>query len=87
MTVSTHLTTLASDLVLSNIEKSSISVSITTLSSRLNAYFGSNITNHFQFGSNTRGTILPRTADSNSDIDYMVVFDTSDGQKKTTNLP
>ena len=82
MTASTHLTTLASDLVLSDAEKTCISTSITTLSSRLKAYFGSNVTNHFQFGSNTRGTILPRKADSNSDIDYMVVFDTSDGQKK-----
>lgn len=82
MTVSTQLTTLASDLVLSDNEKSSISTSITTLSSRLNFYFGSNVTSHFQFGSNTRGTILPRKANSNSDIDYMVFFDTSDGQKK-----
>lgn len=82
MTVSTHLTTLASSLVLSDDEKVSISRSITTLSSRLDAYLGSNITEHFQFGSNTRGTILPRKADSNSDIDYMVVFDTSSGQKK-----
>lgn len=31
---------------------------------------------HFKFGSSTRGTILPRKADENSDIDYMVVFNT-----------
>ena len=82
MTVSTHLTSLGSNLVLSEDEKTSITKSITTLSSRLSAYFGSNITSHFQFGSYTRGTILPRKADSNSDIDYMIVFNTSDGQKK-----
>ena len=82
MSVSSHLTGLASDLVLSENEKSSISNSITTLSSRLSGYFGSGVTSQFQFGSSTRGTILPRKADSNSDIDYMVVFDTSDGQKK-----
>lgn len=82
MTVGTHLTSLASSLVLSEAEKTSISTSIVTLSSRLNTYFGSNITNDFQFGSYTRGTILPRKADSNSDIDYMIVFNTSDGQKK-----
>jgi Second Messenger Oligonucleotide or Dinucleotide Synthetase domain len=81
MSVNSHLTTLASDLVLSNNEKSSISTSITTLILRLEAYFGSGITSHFQFGSNTRGTILPRKADDNSDIDYMVIFDTSDGKK------
>lgn len=82
MSVNTHLTSLASDLVLSETEKASISASIATLSSRLSGYFGNDITQKFQFGSSTRGTILPRKADSNSDIDYMIVFDTSDGQKK-----
>ena len=87
MTVYTHLTTLVSELVLSDTEKISINTSITTLSSRLNTYFGNGIPEHFQFGSNTRGTILPRKADSNSDIDYMVVFNTSDGEKKTSDIP
>lgn len=32
------------------------------------------IAQHFRFGSSTRGTILPRTMDEHSDIDYMVVF-------------
>lgn len=82
MTVNTHLVNLASDLVLSDAEKTSIAISINTLSLRLDSYFGYNIKKHFQFGSNSRGTILPRKADSNSDIDYMVVFDTFDGQKK-----
>lgn len=82
MSVNSYLTSLASTLVLSEAENSSITTSITTLSSRLNLYFGSTVTRHFQFGSSTRGTILPRKADSHSDIDYMVVFNTSDGQKK-----
>jgi len=82
MSVNSYLTSLASDLVLSSDEKSNILVSNITLKTRLKSYFGSQITNHFQFGSNTRGTILPRKADCNSDIDYMVVFDTSDGKKK-----
>ncbi|HEY8034868.1 MAG TPA: nucleotidyltransferase [Methylobacter sp.] len=83
MSVNSHLTQLASNLVLAENEKSSIATSINTLSLRLNGYFGSNLSSHFQFGSNTRGTILPRKADSNSDIDYMVVFDTSiDGPRK-----
>lgn len=83
MSVNTHLTQLASSLVLSDTEKSSISTSINTLGTRLNSYFGNGITNHFQFGSSTRGTILPRKADGNSDIDYMVIFNTStEGQKK-----
>lgn len=82
MTVNTHLTGLASELVLSDTEKSSITTSISALSSRLTTYFGSGITSQFQFGSSTRGTILPRKADIYSDIDYMVVFDIADGKKK-----
>lgn len=82
MTVNSYLTNLASGLVLSSDEKSSISISITTLKMRLESYFGNGIKKHFQFGSSTRGTILPRKADSKSDIDYMVVFETSDGKKK-----
>lgn len=82
MSVNTHLTGLASALVLSDAEKTGIATSISTLSGRLDSYFGKGITSHFQFGSYPRGTILPRKADNNSDIDYMVVFDTSDGQKK-----
>lgn len=82
MSTNTHLVSLASNLVLSNTENSSISTSINTMSVRLEGYFGSGITNHFKFGSSTRGTILPRKADSNSDIDYMIIFNTLDGQKK-----
>ena len=81
MTVGTHLTNTASELVLNSSEKTSIGTSIATLSTRLDSYFGDTITDHFQFGSNQRGTILPRKADSNSDVDYMVVFSTEDGQK------
>lgn len=82
MSVNTHLVSLASNLVLSDTENLSISTSINTLAVRLEGYFGSGIIKHFQFGSSTRGTILPRKADSNSDIDYMIVFNTLDGQKK-----
>jgi len=32
------------------------------------------IKQHFRFGSSTRGTILPRSMDEHSDIDYMIVF-------------
>jgi len=82
MSVNSYLTTLASSLVLSEQEKLSIATSIKTLSYRLQLHFGNNITEHFQFGSSTRGTILPRKADKDSDIDYMVVFNTSDTHKK-----
>ncbi|MEN3158531.1 nucleotidyltransferase [Alkalimonas sp. NCh-2] len=82
MTVNSHLVNLASSLVLSDTEKLNIAISINTLSSRLDSYFGRGINDKFQFGSSCRGTILPRKADAKSDIDYMVVFDTSEGQKK-----
>lgn len=41
---------------------------------------------HFQFGSSTRGTILPRKVDSGSDIDYMVVFKNTYNYKPDTLL-
>jgi len=67
MSVNSHLISLVSELILSNIEKTSISTSVKTLLSRLNLYFGGLITNQFQFGSSTRATILPRRVDSKSD--------------------
>lgn len=82
MSVNSYLTILSSNLVLSEQEKSSITTSIRTLSCRLELYFSNKVTEHFQFGSSTRGTILPRKADKDSDIDYIIVFDTSDAQKK-----
>jgi len=74
MSVNSYLTGRASAAVLSDTEKSSIRTSISTLQTRLDDYFGSAVSNHFQFGSSTRGTILPRALDEHSDIDYMVVF-------------
>jgi hypothetical protein len=74
MTVNSYLTSRASNAVLSTAEQASINTSITTLQSRLNSYFGDNLSGHFRFGSSTRGTILPRSMDSASDIDYMIVF-------------
>ena len=78
MSVLSFLTNTASSAVLSATEQSSIATSITTLQSRMALHFDSSaITQHFRFGSSTRGTILPRSMDEQSDIDYMVVF--SDG--------
>jgi hypothetical protein len=65
---------MANAAVLSDADKSSVNTSISLLSTRLNDYFGSDVSNHFQFGSSTRGTNLPRSMDAHSDIDYMVVF-------------
>ena len=74
MSVQSHLASTASKAILSGTEKASITVSIDTLKSRLSAYFGDDLSQQFQFGSSTRGTILPRSIDPRSDVDYMVVF-------------
>lgn len=84
MSVLTHLVSTKNKLVLSSYEKSSINTSITTLSTRLNSHFTTQIKEAFKFGSYTRGTILPRKADYRSDIDYMIVFDNSAGYKPQT---
>lgn len=75
MSVLSYLTDRASYAVLSTNEKSSIDTSIATLKNRLAAHFKAEvIKREFRFGSSTRGTILPRALDEQSDIDYMIVF-------------
>lgn len=75
MSVLSFLRSEASRAVLSDSELSSINTSIGTIQKRLNNYFGDTLKTHFLFGSYSRGTILPRSMDSHSDIDYMVVFE------------
>lgn len=77
MSVLSYLQARASQAVLSPSELSSINTSISTLGTRLSSYFGASLSEHFRFGSSTRGTILPRAMDEHSDIDYMVVFSDS----------
>lgn len=78
MSVLSLLTETASKAVLSKDEQSSIQISIATLEARLGQHFTpSAIKAGFRFGSSTRGTILPRSMDPESDIDYMLLF--SDG--------
>ncbi|WP_420869656.1 SMODS domain-containing nucleotidyltransferase [Cohnella ginsengisoli] len=77
MSVNSYLSSLSSLLVINDEERNKITTSISTLSKRLQTYFGSSISAHFVFGSYTRGTILPRKADEESDIDIMVVFNDS----------
>ena len=84
MSVLSFLTNTASSAVLSSSEQSSIATSITTLQSRMALHFDSGaIAQHFRFGSSTRGTILPRAMDEQSDIDYMVVFSDSGATPQT----
>lgn len=84
MSINSYLTNLSSNLIIRDDEKESIARSINTLESRLRVYFGDDIETQFCFGSYTRGTILPRKADENSDIDYMVVFKNSNRYKPET---
>ena len=74
MSVVTYLTDRASSAVLSGTEETSINTSISTIKTRLISHFGTALSDQFRFGSSTRGTILPRSMDEHSDIDYMVVF-------------
>lgn len=83
MSVQSHLDARASSAVLSDEEKKSIDTSIETLQARLSSHFGGGLRTHFRFGSSTRGTILPRVMDVNSDIDYMVVFKDEEAKPQT----
>lgn len=86
MSVNSYLQTLGSDLVLSDAEHAKIKTSVDTIKTRLSYYFGSSVTEKKVFGSYDRGTILPRKADSRSDVDLMVVFDNPYGYKPQTFL-
>lgn len=75
MSVNSYLQTLGGELVLSTTEHDKIKTSVDTIKTRLSYYFGTTVTEKKVFGSYDRGTILPRKADSCSDVDLMVVFD------------
>lgn len=74
MSANSYLFRLASDLVLSGGEKEHVATSLDTIKSRLGYYFD-DVDEKKVFGSYDRGTILPRKADEQSDIDLMVVFE------------
>lgn len=74
MSVLSYLQSMANAAVLSGAEKKSINKSILALEMRLASCFGDELIDHFQFGSSTRDTILPRKMDEHSDIDYLIVF-------------
>ena len=76
MSVLTHLQETASAVKIADWERTPIDTSISVLSTKLGNHF-SNLSSKFVFGSYDRRTILRRSKDSNSDVDYMVVF--SDG--------
>ncbi|NVJ62408.1 MAG: nucleotidyltransferase [Gammaproteobacteria bacterium] len=83
MNVNGYLTRLANNAIIRDAEKDSITRSINTISSRLNSYFDKEIGSHFIFGSYTRGTILPRSMDQKSDVDYLIQFSDSTFKPQT----
>lgn len=62
-------------------ERDRINASLTQLEKVLKNKLQSNIKEFIRFGSWTRNTILPRKYDQQSDIDLMVVFNTTNGTK------
>tara|TARA_R110000737_G_scaffold327084_3_gene341136 strand:- start:9974 stop:10747 length:774 start_codon:yes stop_codon:yes gene_type:complete len=83
MSVLSYLTGLSSSITISNWERTSIDTSINTLSTKLGYYFN-NIESKFVFGSYDRKTILRRSKDTNSDVDFMVSYkDGSDWTPQT----
>ncbi len=83
MSVLSYLQDRASEAVLSEQERLSIDRSIGNLQQKLKAYFDQDLSEHFRFGSTTRGTNLPRSLDEFADVDYMVVFSDSDKSPQT----
>lgn len=77
MSVLSHLQRRAAEAILSGTEEQSIKTSIAVVRDRMSSLYGAQVSEQFQFGSSTRGTILPRSMDEHSDIDYMVVFSDS----------
>lgn len=73
MTINSYLTTLASSSIIRAEEKIKIASSISNLQRNLN-YRKDYFSAHYLFGSYSRDTILPRSYDLNSDIDYLVIF-------------
>ncbi len=82
MGISNYLNTKAAESVIRDSEKGSIQKSIRFIKEKIDSYFD-NVENHFIFGSYTRNTILPRSIDEKSDIDYMVVFENDDATPQT----
>jgi predicted nucleotidyltransferase len=83
MSVLTHLQSTVSAVKIADWERTSIDTSINILSRKLGNHFN-NLSSRFVFGSYDRRTILRRSKDPNSDVDYMVVFnDGSNYQPQT----
>lgn len=75
MSILSYLNSLSSSLVISNVEKIGIRTSINALENHLRIWgHYVDVVESFAFGSFDRDTILPRWADPDSDVDYLIVF-------------
>lgn len=84
MSINSKLTSFAQlELVLAQneTERDRIKGSMTQLERILKDRLNGNIKEFVRFGSFTRNTILPRKYDSQSDVDLMVIFNTTNGRK------
>lgn len=87
MSVLSYLNSLSSKLVIGDEEKMSISKSINALNNHLKVWEHYDcVSETLVFGSFDRETILPRWADNDSDIDYMIVFRDSQNYQPQTYL-
>ncbi|NOZ36035.1 MAG: nucleotidyltransferase [Chlorobi bacterium] len=80
-----YLTKISKDLFIKNqsFEREKIKKSVNAIIEKLEIHFDDKIEDVIKFGSYTRGTILPRKYDENSDVDVMVMFNTSKHPEKT----
>jgi len=86
MSANGYLTRLAETALVRDLEEVNIRRSLESLRTKIDLHFagtvlaGKPLKKHFTFGSYTRGTMLPRSMDDLSDIDYMIVFTDSDAK-------
>lgn len=83
MSVLSHLQNTVNEIKIADWERTAIDTSITTLSNKLSRYFD-NLHSKFVFGSYDRQTILKRSKDADSDVDYMVIFKDGEDFKPQT---
>jgi len=84
MSINSHLSNTASNLIITQSERDIIDGHLNSLKTKLNAYFeAGTFIEWFEFGSFKRKTLMPRKADSRSDVDLMLVFSNSQYQPST----
>jgi predicted nucleotidyltransferase len=83
MNANGYLEQLANASVLRHNEKESIARSVLALFAKLKAHFGVDIKEPKIFGSYSRGTILPRSMDAQSDVDCLIEFSENNAKPQT----